>query len=67
LDYNIEDPTFKALMQAVALGTKATFSYQPTDEEMKKYLGAVTKKGFKHFKDKHLTDEEKREATEALV
>ena len=67
LDYNVEDPTFKALMQAVALGTKATFSYQPTDEEMKKYLAAVTKRKFRYYKDKHLTDEEKREATEALV
>jgi len=27
LGYNIDDPSFKALIQAVALGTKATFSY----------------------------------------
>jgi hypothetical protein len=34
---------------------------------MKKYLGVVTKKGFNHFKEKELNEQEKREATEALT
>ena len=33
MDYDVNDPGFKALMQAVALGTKASFSYMPTVDE----------------------------------
>ena len=54
-------------MECVALGSKSSFSYNPTEEELKKYLGKVTKKGYAHFKDLVLTDEEKKEAFDALV
>lgn len=33
IDYNLEDQGFQALIQAVALGTKASFSYMPTVDE----------------------------------
>lgn len=46
-------------MQSVALGTKATFSYMPTEDDMKKYLATVTKKGLNHFKHIKLSEEEK--------
>ena len=38
LDYNINDPGFVELMQTVTLGTKATFSYEPVDDDCRKYL-----------------------------
>jgi len=36
--YNVEDPGFQELVSSIALGTKATFSYTPTLEEMRAYL-----------------------------
>jgi sodium/potassium-transporting ATPase subunit alpha len=38
IGYNPNDPMFMKLMEAVALGTKATFSYVPTDAELKTFL-----------------------------
>lgn len=54
-------------MQAVALGTKATFNYQPTVDEMKKYLAVKNGKSVSFYKDHVLTEEEKKMATEALI
>ena len=54
-------------MQAVALGTKATFSYMPTVDEQRKYLAVQHGKKPEAYKDKHLTDEEKQIATQALI
>ena len=67
LDYNVQDTGFQALMQAVALGTKATFSYSPTVDEQKKFLAAESKKHISAFKDHVLTEDEKRRANEALI
>ena len=54
-------------MQCVTLGTKATFSYMPTTEEMKKYIAIKNGKKADSLKNHVLTEEEKREATEALL
>jgi hypothetical protein len=54
-------------MQCVALGTKASFSYMPTTEEMKKYIAIKTGKKLDSMKTHVLTEEEKKEATEVLL
>lgn len=66
-DYNIEDPAFKALLECITIGTKATFSYLPTLEEMKKFLSVKYKKSLKSYEHRNLTDDEKNEAMEALM
>ena len=38
MTYDLNDPGFKDLIQAIALGSKATFSYNPTPDEMKAYI-----------------------------
>ena len=37
-DYDINDPGFKSLLECVALGSKATFSYNPTLDDIKNYI-----------------------------
>jgi len=54
-------------MQCVALGTKASFSYMPTSDEMKKYIAIKNGKKPDQYKNHVLTEAEKREATEALL
>lgn len=54
-------------MQSVALGTKASFSYMPTSDEMKKYLAVKNGKKVDSYKNHNLTEQEKAEATEALL
>ena len=34
VDYNIQDPDFRTLMQLLALSTRATFAYTPTDDDI---------------------------------
>ena len=49
LDYDINDPNFKDLVKMMALGSKASFSYTPSDEEIvalyKKNHSLSVKKG----------------------
>ena len=51
----------------MALGSKATFSYAPTENEIKKYLALKNKKSLNFYKNYQLSDEEKKYATEALI
>lgn len=67
LGYNINDIGFKELMNTVNLGTKATFSYQPVDDDCRKYLAIKRGKKPSAMKDHVLTPEEKKEATAALI
>lgn len=53
-------------MEAVALGTKATFVLDPTEDEMKKYISVKHKINLKSVESRQLTAEEKSEASEAL-
>ena len=41
----LEEPGFKSLMKCIALGSKASFSYKPTIEEIKTFL--AQKRGVK--------------------
>lgn len=36
--YDVNDAGFKDLIQAIALGSKATFSYNPGPEDLKRYI-----------------------------
>jgi hypothetical protein len=54
-------------MQCVTVGTSATFSYNPTLEEMKKYVAAKHGKTYDQYKDKHISKEEEVEAMETLL
>jgi len=65
--YNVEDPGFQELINSIALGTKATFSYNPTLEEMRTYLEKKDGKKTSAYADLVLTDQQKREASEALI
>ncbi len=67
INYKINDPGFQALMQAVALGSKATFGYQPHKEEILKYIAKKTGKSAAHINLDHVKDEEKNHAIEALI
>jgi sodium/potassium-transporting ATPase subunit alpha len=35
IGYDVQDPAFRALVQAIVLGTYTIFQYDPTDEECK--------------------------------
>jgi hypothetical protein len=48
MDYNLEDTDFKELVRAMTLSSKATFSYNPTNDDILAYLG---KKDAKNKKD----------------
>ena len=65
--YNVEDPGFQEFLQSIALGTKAAFSYTPSLVEMRSYLAVKQGKKATEFSDKILTEEEKQEASQALI
>jgi hypothetical protein len=46
-DYDIDDPDFKELMLCVTLGSKATFHYQPSMEDILNYKGIKGEKAKK--------------------
>jgi sodium/potassium-transporting ATPase subunit alpha len=47
LDYNVKDPGFQSLMQAVALGTKAQFRFNPSKDQIVKYIAKKNKRSEK--------------------
>ena len=57
IEYNPKDPGFLNLVQAIALGSKATFSYNPTDDEMRTYHALKQGKKADALKNVELTDE----------
>jgi sodium/potassium-transporting ATPase subunit alpha len=63
--YDVNDPGFKDLIQAIALGSKATFSYNPTMDEMKAYI--AKQEGKKATSIGELTESQKQMANEALI
>lgn len=44
LEYDLKDPAFQALIQAVALGTKAQFRFNPSKEQIIKYIAKKNKR-----------------------
>jgi hypothetical protein len=53
------------LIQAIALGSKATFSYNPTMDEMKAYIAKQENRKVSAIGE--LTDSQKYMASEALI
>ncbi len=66
LDYDVKDPGFQSLVQAIALGSKAQFRYTPTKEEIVKYVAKRNKQSEKGMTYESLADEDIREANKAL-
>jgi hypothetical protein len=54
LGYDIHDKDFKELVKLMALGSKASFQYNPSDEEILKYYAKTNKLP---IEDKSLTFE----------
>lgn len=54
-------------MQAVTLGSKATFGYQPHKEEILKYIAKKTGKSAAHINLDLVNEEDKKHAIEALI
>ena len=61
--YQIDDPAFKELYKCLALGTTAEFAYNPTEEEIRRYIAGKTGKKPKSVSDKEFN--EKRDSSVA--
>lgn len=58
LPYIIDDKVFKTLLRSIALGTKASFSYKPTEEEIKRHVAVKKKIKLSKIEQLELTEEE---------
>lgn len=67
INYKLEDPGFQALVQAITLGSKATFGYQPAKEEILKFIAKKRNTSAAHINFDHIPEEEKKHAIEALI
>ena len=38
VEYNINDPGFKVMISSIALGSKAYFNYEPSEDDIKTYI-----------------------------
>lgn len=65
MTYDLNDPGFKDLVQAIALGSKASFSYTPAPDELLAYINKQEGKKYGSVDD--LTEAQKNMATEALA
>lgn len=67
MDYDINDPAFKEMLECLILGSKAYFSYQPSGDECKQFI--AKNKGLKvHDLARYeITEAEKEEAKKALI
>ena len=64
MSYDLNDQGFKDLIQAIALGSKASFSYQPTPDEILAYVAKQEGRKINSVDD--LSESQKQMATEAL-
>ena len=39
IEYDINDPCFKDLLEVMILGSKASFAYNPTDDDILNFIG----------------------------
>lgn len=56
--YSVKERGFQELLQAIILGSKAVFSYTPTDEEIKKYFSTKNNVPMKTYAQHVFTQEE---------
>jgi len=66
INYDVNNTGFKKLIEAVALGSKATFRYSPGKDEIIKYYAHKHNKNEKSVHYDHIPFEETAEATKAL-
>jgi hypothetical protein len=67
IEYDINDPGFKTLMQCLALGTKSQFSYKPTLDEIRTYLAKKDKKLPKDYANLVVPEEKHKEIEKILL
>ena len=67
IDYNLDDPAFQELLQCMILGSKASFSYNPTTDEIKQFIGKERKIPNNKIASLEVTDEEKQRAKQAMI
>lgn len=66
IDYDVDDPDFKELMLGVALGSKATFHFQPSIDDILNFKGIKGEKDRK-IAEEHLTDTEKNKISDIII
>lgn len=66
LGYDPQDPAFRALVQAIVLGTYTVFQYDPTDDECKQLYARQKKVAVASLEGKTLGVAEKRECRARL-
>ena len=67
LGYDINDPAFQALFQCIALGSKASFDYSPTIDEIKHFVAKKKGQKPKDFNKYTITDKEREEGLAAMI
>lgn len=67
LGYPVDDPDFVSLMENVVLGTRASFTYNPTEDDLKRYIARmILKKKVKKVKDREIRQYRDRARNELL-
>ena len=67
LGYPLENGDFKKLMENVVLGTKASFTYNPTEDDIKRYIArSILKKKVKKVKDREVRQYRDRARNELI-
>jgi sodium/potassium-transporting ATPase subunit alpha len=66
LNYDVNNVGFKSLIQAVALGSKASFRYTPTKDEIMMYVAKKNNQSLSSIVYDHISEDEIKEANKAL-
>jgi len=66
-NYKVNDPGFQSLVQAITLGTKASFGFQPSKDDILKFLAKQKGVSAGSLVYDHIAESEKRQAIDALI
>ena len=67
IDYDINDPAFQEILQCMILGSKASFSYNPSTDEIKQFIGKEKKVPNNRILSLEVTEDEKQRARKAMI
>jgi sodium/potassium-transporting ATPase subunit alpha len=67
VEYDVEDPGFISLMQAVALGTYTFFEYVPKEDEIKRLYALTNNIKMSKMTNYKLNDEDEEEMVRKLI
>ncbi|CDW80621.1 k antiporter p-type alpha subunit family protein [Stylonychia lemnae] len=67
LDYDIKDPAFKNILDCMILGSKASFAFNPKNEEIKAYIAKKKGSKIRDYARYIITEEEKEQARQELL